>query len=84
MTKLKGGINNSNFYINKFFAFDRGRKVNQYIPMFKDKSLAKGNPLSKLTEAKSIISDWGDRLNFYKRTKRKGQIYFMLKKYGMI
>ena len=72
-----------NFSIKKYFAIDRGRKVAQYIPTYKGTSLVK-NPLKNLKDSQSIIEDWQNKIIFYKRTKRKGQIYQMLKKYNMV
>lgn len=83
--KLKSGVDNPNFTIVKFYANDRGNKVAQYIPMYKNKSLLQSqNAVYSLKEAQNHISDWHDRLVYYNKTLYKGKVHDMLKSRGMI
>ena len=50
--------------------------------MYKKISLANGNPVKTLKEARSIVDDWNNRIIFFKKNKTKGKIYTMLKNKG--
>lgn len=65
---LKGGVNNPDFYIRKWFAYNRSGKIPQYVPMYQDKILLQTqNPITSLQEAKDIISDIDYKIRFAKR-----------------
>ena len=85
---LSGGVEDKNFRILKFITIDRGNKVNQYIPMYKENSLIEENLLNNIKEAKGIIKEWYGRkisyLNMLKQGNKMQGVYEMLVDKGII